>query len=118
MNLQDAFDSHVQWKQKLTHYIHNPDGSLKADVVASANQCALGKWIDSAGQKYRALPQYEELKESHSAFHKTAGKIIQLAESGTLKSEEEVLGPKSDYSYHSMRVLSAIKQMELMLNNG
>lgn len=113
MNFDEAIKAHSDWKLKLTQYVNNPNGSLKAAEIAPDNLCALGKWIYGEGQKYANLPEFKELQAIHAEFHKAAADVVRRADSGQKVTEEVVLGAKSKYAEVSGKVVSLIMKMKL-----
>src|ERR1019366_8215768 len=96
---------HVRWKMKLAVYLSKPDHSLDASVVASPNECELGKWINGEGQqKYSNIPEFAALVSSHASFHKAAGEVVRKADAGQNVAEEIVLGANSEFASTSTAV--------------
>jgi hypothetical protein len=112
MNFEQAISAHVQWKTKLASYIAKPDKSLNADTVAKDDQCELGKWICSEGQKFAKLPEFQRLAADHTRFHAAAADVVRKANAGQHMSEEIALGAKSDYAAASNAVVTALMQMK------
>lgn len=112
MNFDEAIAAHANWKMKLSAYVKNPDKSVNAAVLATDNHCALGKWIYGEGLKFANLPEYQELKKGHAAFHQAAAAIVKRADAGEQVSEEVNLGAQSDYNKLSTQVVTQIMKMK------
>ena len=112
MNFDEAIQAHANWKMKLSAYIRKPDRSVDAGVLAKDNVCALGKWIYAEGVAFSALPEYQELKNSHALFHQAASSIVKKADSGESVSDEVALGAQSEYNKHSTKVVQSIMKMK------
>ena len=112
MNFDEAIQAHAAWKVRLSVYVRKPDGALKSSEVGASNRCALGKWLESGGQKYASLPEYKNLVEQHARFHAVAANVIKKAESGASIDPDQTLGAESEYGIASRKVVRAIKNLE------
>lgn len=112
MNFDEAIRAHSDWKMKLSSYLRNADGSLKASEISPDNKCALGQWIYGEGAKWSSLPEYETLKAEHIKFHKEAAQVVEKADSGQNVIEEIMLGGDSGFAKASSSVVSAIMKMK------
>jgi hypothetical protein len=115
MNVDDAVKAHSLWKMKLAQYISKPDRSLNASVVGSANECELGKWINSEGKNYSNLPEFAAMASSHTHFHKAAGDIIRKADAGVKVAEEIALGGNSDFAAASTAIVQSLMKLRSIL---
>lgn len=109
-----AISAHIDWKMKLSKYLQNPDGTLDHNKVCLDNACALGKWIYGDGQSHQQSHSdlYSALKESHASFHRTAGDIIKLINSGHREQAEAMLGPSGPYLSVSEKTVSLIRKLK------
>lgn len=108
MNFDDAIRAHSAWKTRLSAYLRNPDGSLHGADVCADNRCELGKWLVSAPPAVSVTPEFRMLKLSHTAFHKAAGAVVDLANSGKPTSEMTALGGSSAFATSSREVVQHI----------
>ncbi len=108
MNFDEAIKAHSAWKMKLSSYLNNPDGSLKAAEICLDNKCALGQWIYGEGAKFASHPEFTTLKSEHTRFHKAASEVVKKADSGQNVSEEIAIGGKSEFASASSSVVAAI----------
>lgn len=111
MDFDEAIKAHAMWKMKLSTYLKNPDGSLKASDIQVDNKCQLGQWIHGEGAKWSSLPEYAILKTEHAKFHVAAAEVVRKADSGQDAREETALGSASDFSSASSAVVGAIMSM-------
>lgn len=111
MDFDGAIKAHSAWKLKLSAYLRNPDGSLKADEIQQDNKCELGKWIYGEGAKFSNLPEFIALKKDHARFHKCAAEVVKKADSGAKVSDEVALGAKSDFANASDAIVGALMTM-------
>lgn len=113
-DFQSAKSAHIDWKMKLTNYLQRPDGTLDQHKVCLDNACVLGKWIHGDGLAYRDFnPQvFDELKDSHAEFHKTAGQIIEYINLHNNQAAEKLLSPTGKYIQVSDKTVSLIELLE------
>lgn len=78
-NIQDAIDSHLEWRkfldEKILHQQKCTD--MNTPILSNENLCSLGQWIN-AGQLQCA--DLEALKAAHREFHFLAGECIAYCE--------------------------------------
>lgn len=109
-----AISAHVDWKMKLSRYLHNPDGSLDHKKVCMDNACMLGKWLYNEGAEYKRTEHqtYEALRQSHAEFHKTAGQIISLINNRQKPEAEKLLAVGGPYMQVSESTIQLIQQLQ------
>ncbi len=86
-----AANAHTAWRNRLYAFVEGRGESLDAAVVASDNRCALGGWIYGPGKNFSQCSEYEELKSAHNAFHRCAGKVVQLSKTGRSEDARRTL---------------------------
>lgn len=95
LNFKTALEAHIKWKLRLKGVI---DGTgtevLDPRVVSKDDQCVLGKWLYSDGQKkFGNLPAFKDVVNAHAHFHKCAGHTLELALEGkNTEAEKELVG--------------------------
>lgn len=114
MNFDDAIKAHSNWKIRLKRYISNPDGSIDVSKTSRDDVCELGQWLKGDGKKLAANPTYQQLVSEHAKFHKCAADIVARCDKGENVQEEMSLGSSSDFSKHSMNVVSCITSLKRM----
>jgi len=79
-----AIDAHAKWKIRLEEYIQGTGKEgLQAAVVSRDDQCTLGKWLHGPGkERFGHLPAFGEASACHVEFHRCAGEVVALVESG------------------------------------
>ena|ERR1035437_5608898 len=112
MDFDGAIRAHSEWKMKLSAYIRNPDGSLKAADICPDNKCALGEWIYGEGSKYSHMPEYAALKTEHEKFHKEASEVVKKSDAGQNVTDEIALGGRSGFAIASTKVVTTIMAMK------
>ncbi|MGK5083556.1 CZB domain-containing protein [Bdellovibrionota bacterium FG-1] len=111
MDFDGAISAHIDWKMKLRAYISKPDKSLNPATVGKDDQCALGKWIHSEGAKFAAIPEFAELKTVHAKFHKCAGEVITVADTGATEKANGMIASGSEYLTVSTKCVSLIRDV-------
>lgn len=93
LNFKTALEAHIKWKQRLKGVIDGTGSEvLDPNVVAKDDQCVLGKWIYSEGnKKFGTLPVFKEVVTAHAHFHKCAGHTLELALDGKYAEAEKDL---------------------------
>jgi hypothetical protein len=112
MDFNQAIQAHVEWKMKLSAYIHKPDHSLDASTVGGDGNCVLGKWLRGEGVRYAGAPEYGRLVDDHARFHRAAADIIRRADAGEKLDGEIALGGNSEYSKVSNAVVASLMKMK------
>jgi hypothetical protein len=102
LDIMGAVSAHQAWKERLFNYVGGSSSEkLDHNVICRDNACSLGKWIYGEGQAFFSeLPEYHKLKSAHSAFHISAGDIVQAVNEGVMDKAETLLtdGPFSELS--------------------
>jgi Chemoreceptor zinc-binding domain len=102
LDIRSAISVHQAWKERLFNYVSGSSSEkLDHNMICRDNACALGKWIYGEGQIFFSeLTEYHKLKSAHSAFHISAGDIVQAINEGVRGKAEILLtdGPFSEQS--------------------
>jgi hypothetical protein len=112
MDFTQAIHAHVQWKQKLTQYIANPDKSLNSSTVSGDQNCELGKWLHSEGRKFSSSSEFSTLVTDHARFHRAAGDVIKNADAGKNVSQDIQLGADSEFARASTAVITKLMALK------
>ena len=93
LNMKNALDAHIEWSHRLEAQISKTaTEELEVGIVASDDRCTLGKWLHSvARDEFGNLPEYEELKRIHAAFHLKAGEILNDVQNGETENARALL---------------------------
>lgn len=113
-DFNSAISAHIDWKMKLSKYLEKPDGSLDQKKVCLDNACVLGKWLYGDGRNYRALDEslFDSVQKSHALFHKTAGHVVELINTGHKNDAATILGPTGSYMEISQKTVSLIRSLQ------
>lgn len=109
MDFTESIATHSQWKVKLRMFIDGVGQDLDAEHICKDDQCSLGKWIYGTGARYAHDPLYNDLKNSHAAFHKCAAEIVTATKGGDIANAKQLLD--HEYSTISIKVVSIIQKM-------
>ncbi len=110
-SFDDAIDAHGKWKARLVNYIKGTSTEqLEVSKVSRDDQCPLGSWLYGAATAYAKLPEYDELKKHHAAFHSGVGEIVQCVHDH--KKEEAMHKLGGDFFQHSTKTVKAIKSLQ------
>lgn len=114
LNLKEALEAHLQWKDRLTALTNDPQAHRPDPKQVAADQlCALGKWLYGRGkQEFGHLKEYEQLRQTHIQFHTTAAAVIRFTESEQQAQATQLLrGPfralSNDVQLHLISLYSA-----------
>lgn len=116
MDFDGAIKAHSDWKLKLSRYLRNADGSLKAADIRPDNRCPLGQWIHGDGAAFAREPDFAVLKDAHAKFHVAAAEIVQKADAKQDVAEEIALGAASPFGTASMTVVSSLLKLKLKVH--
>ena len=84
--------AHQGWKFRLKDFVEGRSSEvLDPAKVEVDHACALGKWIHGAGAKVGHLPEYQDLKVRHAAFHRCAAEIIRTQQRGRVDEAQQLL---------------------------
>lgn len=114
LDVYNALQAHMQWKQRLLAYIHGTsEEQLDAENVGSDCLCALGQWIyGPGGNRYGEHVKFVELKSVHTDFHLLAAEVVRAVQSGQQEQALELL-QKGDYPKVSNRIKSMLARLSL-----
>ncbi|MFO1499252.1 MAG: Cache 3/Cache 2 fusion domain-containing protein [Verrucomicrobiota bacterium] len=72
---------HMQWRSKLLAMFDGQQ-KLTASDVKDHHHCPLGQWYDGDGAQFAGFPSYQQLGQSHEAFHQLVAEIVRLWNAG------------------------------------
>jgi methyl-accepting chemotaxis protein len=112
-DLDVALKKHADWKVKLRSAISSKE-VLDADIISRDDCCDFGKWLYHADACATVghLPSYQECMQQHTAFHRVAGDIAKMINSGQYEQAEKLLSNGSDFMNTSSAVGSAIIRLK------
>ena len=118
VNVDEAIAVHVAWKEKLTRYLNDPDGSLDALEIAADDRCPLGRWLRREGSLLGDSVPYHDVMLRHARFHMAAGALVHRANHGESLSNEISLGSRSEFSMASVELVRALVAFREMVDRN
>ncbi len=112
MNLDDAIQTHFDWKMKLRSAISS-QAHLDAATIAKDNCCALGIWLHGEAQaKFGDTTVHRECVAAHAVFHREAAKVAQLVNDRKYDDAGDALAGGTAYVAASNAVGGAIVKLK------
>ena len=107
-----AISAHGMWKTRLKQAIDTGKMDVSVHDARADNVCAFGKWFysQSIPASVKQSSRYRSIKEMHAEFHKSAGKIAELALSGNKREAEQLMAPNSAFAALSLKLTSALME--------
>jgi methyl-accepting chemotaxis protein len=108
--VEKAIRAHGMWKTRLQQAIETGKMEVAVSDVSVDNVCAFGKWFygPSIPETVKHSPQYLQIKEMHAEFHKTAGKVADLALKNHKREAEQLMATNGEFSKISFKLTSAL----------
>lgn len=84
LDMKQALDAHMNWLHRIELKLNGLSNEhLDLVKVAGDHDCTLGHWIHGeAKQRFSTLPEYQELRNVHAAFHLMVGQALNDIENG------------------------------------
>jgi hypothetical protein len=104
--------AHRNWRRRLSDYIQgNSQEELEEAVVCRDDRCDLGKWINgSGGRFYGALPVFGKLRNHHTDFHLSAGKVVRIYKNDGRNAATKAL--HTEFDLFSLKVIENLESLE------
>jgi len=107
-----AAQAHLDWKHRLRAFIDGKGEPLDVAVVSCDDRCALGQWIYGAGKRFDKYKESESLRAAHAQFHRCAGQVARLAQTGQGDEAKQLLEMEfEDGSKQTIERLNAVRRM-------
>jgi len=101
MNLDNAVQTHAQWKTKLRTAIAKRE-QLDIQSLSRDDCCELGQWLHGEGKtRYGKLAAHGDCVHKHLAFHAEVSKIAKTVNAKQFDSAERMLNLGSSYALAS-----------------
>jgi hypothetical protein len=110
MNFSAAIQAHANWKLRLAALCQGSSREkIDIDSLAKDNVCELGKWLHGDCRKYASDPKFQELVNTHAAFHRSAAAIAKMAGSGkAAEAEASINSRESEFGKISVQVVGLL----------
>jgi hypothetical protein len=110
--LENAFDSHQQWKENLRRAVKAKE-SIDTSAIARDDCCDLGKWLYTDGQKHHwGKPEFQSLLLHHKEFHLLTGAVAEVINQKQYALAEAYLSNDTQFAQSSNEVAEAIRRLE------
>jgi hypothetical protein len=106
--IDSALTAHSQWKKRLQEAINNGKSEFKVDVVKTDNACQFGQWLYNLPDADKKNPEFENIKNLHAEFHKTAASILELGLSGKKEDALKRIEHGGDYGRITGKLVLAL----------
>lgn len=111
MNLDNAVQTHAQWKTRLRSAIAKHE-TLDLITLSRDDQCELGQWLHGEGKaRYGLLKAHADCVHKHLAFHREVTKVARSVNAKQFDTVEGQLGPASDYAKASSALSVSFLQL-------
>jgi hemerythrin-like metal-binding protein len=91
LNMQKAITAHMAWNKRLAALLEGHGEKINAEDAGRDDLCILGNWIyANENNTIRSLAEFETLREDHKKFHKCAGQVVTLHDSGRKDEASQV----------------------------
>lgn len=106
-----AIQAHKQWKDHLREAIATGLCDTPIETIRADCHCKFGVWLhsDALSPDEKASPRYQIVKRLHSEFHKSAAKVIELAQQGNTKDAETMMENGGEYVSISRKLIMAMQ---------
>jgi hypothetical protein len=94
--INKAIAAHGMWKSKFQDFMAGKI-TLDASTVSKSDQCDFGKWLAKDGKNVLA-GEFSDVFNLHSQFHKHAGAVVNMKNSGNAKGAETSLGISGEFT--------------------
>ncbi|WP_440134328.1 PAS domain-containing protein [Chitinophaga sancti] len=117
LDFEQARTMHLHFKTQLRSVLYG--AAVDTIPLLSEHECALGKWMhDHALQRYRHIPEMQQLERVHTAIHNCAGKLISLYKAGAETAAREGLTEMEKIADELVGLLAGIETQILSTENN
>lgn len=111
MDLRQEITNHIRWIDSLASLLDSDElTEERLNAISEHDKCALGQWMLSDESKdFQAMPEFQELVESHKAFHELAGSMVAAVK---LDQEIDVIALQTQFLEESQKVVACLQQMQ------
>jgi hypothetical protein len=117
MDIGQEITNHLEWIETIASLLDSEEITQEdLQVITQHDKCTLGQWLNSeASMKFKDLPEYEKLIESHEAFHKLAGNLITALQ---LDKEAEAIESQEQFIEMSQKVVDYLHSLQENTNKS
>lgn len=109
--IESAIQAHHRWKDRLKEAIATGQCETPIETIRADCHCQFGIWLHSEAfsSNEKASPRYQIVKRLHSEFHKSAAKVVELAQQGNTTAAERMMENGGEYLTISKKLISAME---------
>ena len=105
-----ARTAHMAWRQKIRDFLDGAQSLTRQEAV-SHRDCALGKWLYSAGlENYGHVPDMRRMEQEHEKMHGVIREIIELKNGGNAAQAEREFRKIESLSDSIVHLLKSVEQ--------
>lgn len=110
--IDSAILAHSEWLTRLRVAIEDGSSQFDPDIVMSDEHCEFGKWLyDDFPRSEGSAKLFEQIRETHAAFHRNAARILRLALNGERESALGDMTVHGEFIAISARLIALLKQL-------
>ncbi len=110
LDFAQARDKHERWIDRLTQVLDFKI-TMTVEQAGSPTECALGKWLYSAGLKnYGSIAEMQALEATHKHFHELIREVVALAAQGNQSQAEREFSKVKPLSKQIIELLSVAEK--------
>ncbi len=110
--LDAAVLAHSRWITDLKVAIEDASSAFDPETVDADNHCEFGKWLyEDFPRSARARTVFEDVRDTHAAFHRSAAQILRLAVDGHKDNALRLMASEGDFMRLSGHLISLLKTL-------
>ena len=111
MNLDNAVQTHAQWKTKLSSAISKHE-QMDLITLSRDDCCELGQWLHGEGKsRYGRLASHADCIHKHLVFHSEVTKVAKAVNAQQFATAEGMLSASTPYAKASSALSVAFLQL-------
>lgn len=105
-----AIVAHSRWITELKIAIEDGTSELEPETIKTDNQCEFGKWLyDGFPKSGHESPAFQDIRDTHAAFHRVAANILRLAMDGQKDEALKLMDFRGEFMRLSGRLILLLK---------
>ena len=110
--VEQMIEAHREWKSRLRRAL-TETASLDPATISRDDCCALGKQLHGQWQgRWGQSPRFTALLQEHAEFHRRAGRVAELINSGDKAQARDLLGIGQPLHRATKRVLNLLSEVK------
>lgn len=101
--IEAALHAHAAWRERFKDIL-NGRAPFDLAIISDAHLCALGKWLDSEGNRMIPSELHSEICVVHTEFHQIAAGIIQMIRDKRYPAAHEAIALDGPLNQTSLRL--------------